>query len=179
MTVKTSHFNQRRLTMAALSSKQKSRLIVSKFISNAQQLLIKKYQIIPHDIIDLFIAFYHDWQIYKPALTEKQFYKKYWIEAGKLGYGGFARKRLITRKSDKKVFHLLMKKKKRNPIQFEALINQICILSDLSYHSNIIQLIDWCQTKKRTYEEMYEHKRPLLIDKLVIKTVKKEKPTFK
>ena len=39
-------------------------------------------------------------------MTEKEFYEKYWIEAGKLGEGAFGRVRKIKRRSDFKKFAL-------------------------------------------------------------------------
>jgi len=35
-------------------------------------------------------------------LTEKDFFKKYWMEAGKIGQGAFSKIRKILRKEDKK-----------------------------------------------------------------------------
>eukprot|EP01083_Nonionella_stella_P279464 950654_1 len=65
------------------------------------------------------------------GISERDFYKKYWIEAGKIGEGAFARVRKITRKSDKAVFALkmIMKKGKSSEdiaaLQREILVTEV------------------------------------------------------
>ena len=85
------------------------------------------------------------------GISERDFYKKYWIEAGKIGEGAFARVRKITRKSDKAVFALKMiKKKGKSSEDIAALQREILVLQKCD-HENIVRLGDWCDTKKRIY----------------------------
>jgi len=85
------------------------------------------------------------------GISERDFYKKYWIEAGKIGEGAFARVRKITRKSDKAVFALKMiKKKGKSAEDIAALQREIEVLQKCD-HSNVVRLGDWCDTKKRIY----------------------------
>lgn len=85
------------------------------------------------------------------GISERDFYKKYWIEAGKIGEGAFARVRKITRKSDKAVFALKMiKKKGKSDEDIAALQREILVLQKCD-HENIVRLGDWCDTKKRIY----------------------------
>jgi len=85
------------------------------------------------------------------GISERDFYKKYWIEAGKIGEGAFARVRKITRKSDKAVFALKMiKKKGKSQEDIAALQREILVLQKCD-HENIVRLGDWCDTKKRIY----------------------------
>jgi len=85
------------------------------------------------------------------GISERDFYKKYWIEAGKIGEGAFARVRKITRKSDKAVFALKMiKKKGKSAEDILALQREIEVLQKCD-HSNVVRLGDWCDTKKRIY----------------------------
>ena len=85
------------------------------------------------------------------GISERDFYKKYWIEAGKIGEGAFARVRKITRKSDKAVFALKMiKKKGKSSEDIAALQREILVLQKCD-HPNIVRLGDWCDTKKRIY----------------------------
>lgn len=85
------------------------------------------------------------------GISERDFYKKYWIEAGKIGEGAFARVRKITRKSDKAVFALKMiKKKGKSSEDIAALQREILVLQKCD-HDNIVRLGDWCDTKKRIY----------------------------
>eukprot|EP01084_Bolivina_argentea_P284757 488112_1 len=131
-----------------IGSKQQSQIVIKSYIKNIQKLL--KDQIIPIDIIDLCFEYYHFIEIHMEPTTERDFYKKYWIEAGKIG-GGFQRIRKITRKSDKIKFALKMiKKKGKTHSNIEALRQEILILQSC-IHENIVQLIDWCDTKKRIY----------------------------
>eukprot|EP01084_Bolivina_argentea_P242807 407211_1 len=59
-------------------------------------------------------------------LTEKEFYKKYWIEDGTVGTGSFAKVRKVTRKKDKKEFALKMiKKAGKSKEDLEALQREI------------------------------------------------------
>merc|ERR1712228_747178 len=84
-------------------------------------------------------------------LTEKAFYKKYWIEDGTVGSGSFAKVRKVTRKKDKAEFALKMiKKAGKSKEDLEALQREIAILAKLS-HANVVALMDWCETKKRIY----------------------------
>ncbi|ETO33037.1 hypothetical protein RFI_04066 [Reticulomyxa filosa] len=147
-------------------------------------------------------------------LTERDFFKKYWIEAGKIGElsvsckflffyflkfllllhnkkhnvtyrGAFSKIRKISRKSDKQVFALKMiKKKGKSKSDIRALQKEIYVLQSVyrvkiclfvtcvrmliqqiighkpmtnldiyvkCNHPNIVQLLDWCDTKKRIY----------------------------
>ncbi|ETO23735.1 Protein kinase domain containing protein [Reticulomyxa filosa] len=84
-------------------------------------------------------------------LTEAEFYKKYWIEAGKLGEGSFARVRKITRKHDRRAFALkVIKKAGKTKEDLDALQKEIEILRKLN-HKNVVRLTDWVETKKRIY----------------------------
>jgi len=86
-------------------------------------------------------------------MSERDFYKKYWIESGTLGEGSFASVRKITRKADKEVFAFKMIKKKKKGISdtdIVALQKEIYVLQKCD-HSNIVHLLDWCDTKKRLY----------------------------
>ena len=84
-------------------------------------------------------------------LTEKEFYKKYWIEDGQLGVGSFAKVRKVTRKKDKQIFALKMiKKAGKSKEDLEALQREIAILAKLD-HPNVVKLMDWSETKKRIY----------------------------
>jgi len=84
-------------------------------------------------------------------LTEKSFYKKYWIEDGTVGSGSFAKVRKVTRKKDKQEFALKMiKKAGKSKEDLAALQREIAILAKLR-HPNVVKLMDWCETKKRIY----------------------------
>ncbi|ETO17436.1 Protein kinase domain containing protein [Reticulomyxa filosa] len=84
-------------------------------------------------------------------LTEPEFYQKYWIEAGKLGEGSFARVRKITRKHDRKPFALkVIKKAGKSKEDLDALQKEIEILRKLN-HKNVVRLTDWVETKKRIH----------------------------
>jgi len=84
-------------------------------------------------------------------LTEKEFYKKYWIEDGTVGSGSFAKVRRVTRKKDKKEFALKMiKKAGKSKEDLAALQKEIGILARLD-HPNVVKLVDWSETKKRIY----------------------------
>eukprot|EP00486_Rosalina_sp_Unknown_P013733 CAMPEP_0201593262 /NCGR_PEP_ID=MMETSP0190_2-20130828/190925_1 /ASSEMBLY_ACC=CAM_ASM_000263 /TAXON_ID=37353 /ORGANISM="Rosalina sp." /LENGTH=1132 /DNA_ID=CAMNT_0048052393 /DNA_START=23 /DNA_END=3421 /DNA_ORIENTATION=- len=84
-------------------------------------------------------------------LTEKEFYKKYWIEDGQLGKGSFAKVRKVTRKKDKQIFALKMiKKAGKSKEDLDALQREIAILAKID-HPNVVKLLDWCETKKRIY----------------------------
>eukprot|EP01084_Bolivina_argentea_P195582 335482_1 len=130
-----------------IGSKQQSYIVIKSYIKDMQNLLVT--QIIPIDIIDLCFQYYHFVEIHIKPIQERDFYKKYWIEAGRIG--SFQRVRQITRKSDKKKFALKMTKKKGKAISdIEALRHEILILQSC-IHQNIVGLIDWCDTKKRIY----------------------------
>ncbi|ETO22869.1 AGC family protein kinase [Reticulomyxa filosa] len=67
-------------------------------------------------------------------LTEPEFYQKYWIEAGKLGEGSFARVRKITRKHDRKPFALkVIKKAGKSKEDLDALQKEIEILKKVFF----------------------------------------------
>merc|ERR1711933_159570 len=85
------------------------------------------------------------------GISERDFYKKYWIEAGKIGEGAFARVRKITRKSDKAVFALKMIKKKGKSVEDIAALQREILVLQKCDHENIVRLGDWCDTKKRIY----------------------------
>ncbi|ETO24613.1 calcium/calmodulin-dependent protein kinase type 1 (camki) [Reticulomyxa filosa] len=102
-------------------------------------------------------------------LTEAEFYQKYWIEAGKLGEGSFARVRKITRKHDRRPFALkVIKKAGKSKEDLEALQKEIDILRKFERetkiffetykkqktklkHKNVVRLTDWVETKKRIH----------------------------
>jgi len=85
------------------------------------------------------------------CLTEKEFYKKYWIEEDELGKGSFAKVRKVTRKADGDIFALKMiKKAGKSAEDLVALQREIAILAKLN-HENVVKLMDWCETKKRIY----------------------------
>jgi serine/threonine protein kinase len=85
------------------------------------------------------------------GLNEREFFKKYWIESGKLGEGAFSRVRKITRKDDKAQFALkVVKKKGKAKEDIIALQKEIYVLQKCD-HSHIVNLLDWCDTKKRIY----------------------------
>eukprot|EP01083_Nonionella_stella_P318330 1162980_1 len=85
------------------------------------------------------------------GISERDFYKKYWIEDGTVGTGSFAKVRKVTRKKDKKEFALKMiKKAGKSKEDLEALQREIAILAKLT-HPNVVKLMDWCETKKRIY----------------------------
>ena len=84
-------------------------------------------------------------------LTEKEFYKKYWIDNEKLGQGSFARVRKVTRKADGRIYALKMiKKAGKSREDLLALQREIAILSKLN-DKNVVKLDDWCETDKRIY----------------------------
>merc|ERR1712087_1032721 len=85
------------------------------------------------------------------GISERDFYKKYWIEAGKIGEGAFARVRKITRKSDKAVFALKMIKKKGKSVEDIAALQREILVLQKCDHQNVVKLGDWCDTKKRIY----------------------------
>ena len=85
------------------------------------------------------------------GISERDFYKKYWIEAGKIGEGAFARVRKITRKSDKAVFALKMIKKKGKSMEDIAALQREILVLQKCDHENVVKLGDWCDTKKRIY----------------------------
>ena len=65
--------------------------------------------------------------------------------------GSFARVRRITRKEDKRVFALKMVKKKgKTDSDIAAFQKEILVLQECN-HKNIVQLLDWCDTRKRIY----------------------------
>eukprot|EP01083_Nonionella_stella_P252961 870972_1 len=133
----------------SFTPQQQSFVVIASYVKEIQNVLTN--QLIPHEIIILCFRYYHFMEIPINGLSERDFYKKYWIEAGKLGGRAYFGIPPITRKTDKTVFALRKIKKVGKSSEYvAALQREILILQNCS-HPNVIHLADWCDTRRRIY----------------------------
>eukprot|EP01084_Bolivina_argentea_P227790 384778_1 len=163
--------------MAALFlPKEKSQIIVSWYINNAQKIYI------PPEITDTCLTFYHLFETPMMAgVSEKNFYKTYWLEFNEtrvLGSGFYCRYgsnlyiRNITRKADKKLFGLYLSKRKgKTIIQNKSWCKCITLLQKFSYCPNIINITNFCLAKKRIYIVVEIAEKGSLFGQITNKTI--------